>query len=331
MIKTINYCVTCILLPIFLSGHVYSKNSVTDEADKVALKQAAKLLTDAQEADKQSKHKIMQANRLRKQLIKARAEEKNHTVTGKLSNTSSLLKQLETTQKQGAALRLEADQTKRQAAIDFENAWVKIWSNWVTNREPLTMDPLVKDYFSHNTQIRSVHKNMLNKTLPDPELVNQAASEKNMSLKIPALAQQNAPEELDIKAFKFSRKGQYFAHIEVHSAEPENTLPAKQNTVNNASAVPLNKIHQWRLIVSDLAGKPVKNAKIEIEGHMPGHVHGLPTAPQVVEEINPGVYLVDGVKFQMKGWWVMKFIFLPEGEEKQNPADTDFVIFNLVL
>ena len=64
---------------------------------------------------------------------------------------------------------------------------------------------------------------------------------------------------------------------------------------------------------------------------MPGHVHGLPTKPRITQEIEPGVYIVDGVKFQMKGWWVMKFVLLPHKEIKQDKTQADFFTFNLVL
>jgi hypothetical protein len=83
-----------------------------------------------------------------------------------------------------------------------------------------------------------------------------------------------------------------FAHV-----EPE----------TDASRAPLNQIHDWRLVLSQLDGQPLSGAKIDIEGHMPGHVHGLPTQPRVTEEIAPGVYRVQGVKFQMTGWWVVTF------------------------
>ncbi len=65
-------------------------------------------------------------------------------------------------------------------------------------------------------------------------------------------------------------------------------------------------MHRSRLLVSDLDGAPVQGATILVAGHMPGHVHGLPTQPRVTQELAPGV-LVEGLKFQMEGWWVMEF------------------------
>jgi hypothetical protein len=40
---------------------------------------------------------------------------------------------------------------------------------------------------------------------------------------------------------------------------------------------------------------------------MPQHGHGLPTAPQVTEYLGNGDYLVEGMKFQMGGWWEVRF------------------------
>ena len=88
-----------------------------------------------------------------------------------------------------------------------------------------------------------------------------------------------------------------------------------------------DRLHRWRLLVSDLAGQPVAGAAITVAGHMPGHVHGLPTQPRVTRELAPGVYLVEGLKFQMDGWWVMQFDIQPR--DAARPADN--VAFNLVF
>jgi hypothetical protein len=67
-------------------------------------------------------------------------------------------------------------------------------------------------------------------------------------------------------------------------------------------------IHVWRVTLADASGKPVTAAKIMVEGGMPGHGHGLPTAPEMTGEAEPGVYLVDGVKFSMTGEWELRFV-----------------------
>ena len=71
--------------------------------------------------------------------------------------------------------------------------------------------------------------------------------------------------------------------------------------------VPVNQIHQWTLHVETAEGDPVENATITVDGDMPEHGHGLPTRPRVTTYLGKGDYLVEGVKFQMGGWWVMDF------------------------
>ena len=49
------------------------------------------------------------------------------------------------------------------------------------------------------------------------------------------------------------------------------------------------------------------DAAITVDGDMPQHGHGLPTRPQVTKHLGNGDYLVEGMKFQMGGWWVVDF------------------------
>lgn len=43
----------------------------------------------------------------------------------------------------------------------------------------------------------------------------------------------------------------------------------------------INTMHEWRLTVLTADGAPVYGLDITVEGSMPMHNHGLPTAPQV--------------------------------------------------
>lgn len=293
------------------------------------IQQAVQLLQQARESQQQSRQQFVDANKIRKQLktLRAKARQQQQTKSDSSeAEISKLVLQLEKAQQQGAELRVQSESLKSDATSNFTKGFIDLWGDWVTNTRPLTMDETVEDFFAHNTRIRSVHKNMPKRTLSDEVTSGERP---DMSLLVPSLVGQNAPPNLDIGAFKFSRKEIYFAHIEVHQdSKAENA--ATEKTSANVAAVPLNQIHQWRLLVTDLNGKPVENIKFKVEGHMPGHVHGLPTAPRVMGEIQPGVYLVDGLKFQMKGWWVMKFVLMDEKFEK-NPTQADFFTFNLVL
>jgi hypothetical protein len=88
--------------------------------------------------------------------------------------------------------------------------------------------------------------------------------------------------------------------------------------------IPINKIHSWMLILKKASGEPVTGAEISLDGDMPQHGHGLPTAPEVTQDLGNGEYVVEGVKFSMPGWWVMNFSVKADGE-----ADT--ATFNLML
>lgn len=297
------------------------------------IKKAAQQLKEAQTSRQKSRQLFLDANKIRKQLKTLRAQTvkfNNKTDTSK-TDISNLVNQLKLTQQQGAEARTQSEQLKKDAALSFTNGIIPIWGSWITNTRPLTMDSNVERFFAHNSRVRSVHKNMPKVSLSDEVSVSERD---DMSLQVPVLVGQNAPPGLDISAFKFSRQEKLFAHIEVHSetnADRSPTLTDNPKQSTNASAVPLNKIHQWRLLVTDLNGKPVENIQFEVEGHMPGHVHGLPTEPRVIEEIKPGVYIVDGLKFQMKGWWVMKFIIADNQVNNNDKTQSDFFTFNLVL
>ena len=67
--------------------------------------------------------------------------------------------------------------------------------------------------------------------------------------------------------------------------------------------------------------KPVQDATITLDGDMPQHGHGLPTQPRVTKYLGNGDYLVEGMKFQMGGWWLVDFTM---GADSQ----TDAVHFN---
>ena len=67
-----------------------------------------------------------------------------------------------------------------------------------------------------------------------------------------------------------------------------------------------------------------ENAEIVVNGGMPQHDHGFPTSPQVTEELGDGEYLVEGVKFNMAGWWEMTLAITANGQ-------SDSITFNIVL
>ena len=92
----------------------------------------------------------------------------------------------------------------------------------------------------------------------------------------------------------------------------------------STGTVPVNQMHQWTLHVETTDGQPVEDATIGVDGDMPQHGHGLPTQPRVTKNLGNGDYLVDGMKFQMGGWWLMDFTITANGK-------TDAVHFNMML
>lgn len=71
--------------------------------------------------------------------------------------------------------------------------------------------------------------------------------------------------------------------------------------------IALNRLHAWELELRDRDGAPVPDATITVDGGMPAHDHGLPTAPRVTEILGPGRYLLEGMRFQMGGEWALHF------------------------
>lgn len=76
---------------------------------------------------------------------------------------------------------------------------------------------------------------------------------------------------------------------------------------SDLSPLEINRMHSWLLRLTDAAGAPVANARFAVQGGMPDHDHGLPTRPEVTEEIEPGVYLLQGLRFHMPGRWLIEF------------------------
>ncbi|MEM7277710.1 MAG: cytochrome c peroxidase [Pseudomonadota bacterium] len=72
-----------------------------------------------------------------------------------------------------------------------------------------------------------------------------------------------------------------------------------------AARLELGQTQAWHLIIHDSDGRPVRGATVQIGGGMQDHGHGLPTQPQVVEQLKAGSYLLEGLRFNMAGSWVL--------------------------
>jgi hypothetical protein len=115
------------------------------------------------------------------------------------------------------------------------------------------------------------------------------------------------PDDLDLSRAKQTQSGLYLVAI-----EPE------------ADPIQQGPLHTWIATVKLPGGEPVEEAMITVDGGMPQHGHGLPTAPQATGHLGEGRYLIEGVRFNMGGWWEFRLdISSSEGD--------DSVVFNIVL
>lgn len=90
----------------------------------------------------------------------------------------------------------------------------------------------------------------------------------------------------------------------LETQETENGL-FRVSAVSQLNPVVINETHAWTLHVENADGSPVTDAEIAIDGGMPEHNHGFPTAPRVTENLGGGDYLLEGMRFNMGGDWVL--------------------------
>lgn len=122
-----------------------------------------------------------------------------------------------------------------------------------------------------------------------------------------AVMMQPPPADLDLSLTRATEHGLF-----VGTLEP------------SASPIPVGTIQTWTVAVTTPDGQPVEHAVLSIDGGMPQHGHGLPTEPRVTEELGGGRYKVEGMKFNMSGWWTTTL-------EVSGVAGTDSATFNLTL
>jgi hypothetical protein len=95
-------------------------------------------------------------------------------------------------------------------------------------------------------------------------------------------------------------------------------------TFSPAETMRVGKLHQWNIEVESMDGAPIDEAQITVEGGMPQHGHGLPTKPIVTQHLGDGKHVIEGMKFNMGGWWVVKL-------QIDGAKGSDVVTFNLKL
>ncbi len=100
-------------------------------------------------------------------------------------------------------------------------------------------------------------------------------------------------------------------HLYVATLEPSRELRVRQ-------------MQTIRVSISGREGRPVLGASLTINGGMPQHGHGLPTKPRMTRDLGAGTYEIEGVRFNMGGWWEFKLTIASE-------LGNDTVTFNLGL
>lgn len=116
-----------------------------------------------------------------------------------------------------------------------------------------------------------------------------------------------APESLDTATTQLSDQGTF-------------------NVSYSSSLTPIriNQIHAWTVHVETADGQLSDQVEIKVDGGMPQHGHGLPTQPEVTQDLGNSDFLVDGMKFNMPGWWTVTFHITADGQ-------SDSVTFNLIV
>ena len=95
-------------------------------------------------------------------------------------------------------------------------------------------------------------------------------------------------------------------------------------TLQPADELRPRKMYSVRVAIADAKGRPVEGATIAVDGGMPEHGHGLPTRPRVMRSEGDGVYVIEGVRFNMGGWWELKLAI-------DGAAGPDSVTFNIEI
>lgn len=115
------------------------------------------------------------------------------------------------------------------------------------------------------------------------------------------------PDDLDLSLERMTDGGHYLVTM-----------------VPGTNPIRIGEMHSWTVSVTLPGDEPVDGAEITIDGGMPRHGHGLPTQPAVTVDMGDGSYRIDGMKFNMPGWWTLELLV-------NGTHGTDSVTFNLVL
>ena len=126
-------------------------------------------------------------------------------------------------------------------------------------------------------------------------------------LAVAGLFMSPVPADLDLSMARMSEDGLYHAEL-----SPE-IIP-----------VTVGQMLSWEVTIETADGAPLNTGDFVISGGMPQHGHGLPTTPQITQNLGNGRYVIEGVKFNMDGWWTFDISI-------DGSAGADVVTFNFIL
>lgn len=95
-------------------------------------------------------------------------------------------------------------------------------------------------------------------------------------------------------------------------------------TLEPAAPLRPRRLQTVQVVVRDAAGRAIEDAQIAIDGGMPQHGHGLPTRPRVTRALGDGRYEIEGVRFNMGGWWQFRLAIT-------GALGADTITFNLAI
>lgn len=276
------------------------------------ISEAVQLQLNVDQLQQQATATLNKSSRLRKE-----AKSRQYAVTKitdpqqktlEREQVKQLAEEVDSLRQQGRDLREQSAGQSKLAQSVLQKEMIHLWQDLkLENKNFVGREAASQFTTAHNTVNRSANPRM-----PESNTVRTTV-EQSMTLEVATVMGQNRPAELDLSRFQFSRDRNYMIHLEAVAGDE-----------GQKNIIPLNTLHQWRLYVANSSGAPAENLSITFSGHMPGHVHGLPTQPRIAEGREAGVYIVSGVKLQMSGWWLIEL-------EINHDDIKDIVSFNVTL
>lgn len=108
----------------------------------------------------------------------------------------------------------------------------------------------------------------------------------------------------------------------------QKSMAGKENryhAVLNCAAKPqAGSFQECQVTFTTLTNKAATLNSAQLEGGMPGHGHGLPTSPVLIQQDKPGTYRIDGLKYNMPGHWLLGF-------QVNGELGNDRIIFELMI